>query len=174
MLKVEIGGGQRNLGGDWINVDMLDCAHIKHDLNVAPWPFDDASVDQLYTSHCIEHVKCPIQFIREVARICKVGAPVEIRCPDTCGEMAMVAGHESVVSIDFMRHMDSVFPEIFWSGRPRRLRLLTIEPGADDYWFPLARSNPIFRGWQDIDILTWAPRTRHENRFHLTVEACSL
>lgn len=174
MRKVEIGGGSRNLGCDWVNVDLCDTATIRHDLNETPWPLDDVSVDQLYSAHCIEHVKCPITFLREVARICKVGARVEIRCPDACGEMAMVTGHVSVVSVDFMRHMDSVFPERVFANHPRRLRIKQIEPGCDDYWFPLARANPLFKDWQDIDILTWIPRTRHENRFHLTVEECSL
>lgn len=172
--QVEIGGGTRNRGEGWVNVDLCDTADVQHDLNVAPWPFADESVDALYSSHCIEHVRCPITFVREVARICKVGAVVEIRCPDSMGEMAMCAGHTSVVSIDQMRHMSDVFPEIFFGGLPRRLRIERIEPGCDDYWFPLARSNPLFKNWSDMDILTWIPRTRHENRFHLRVEPCTL
>ncbi len=174
MLCIELGGGTRHRGEGWLNVDLCPSADVHHDLNVTPWPFDDESIDELYTSHCIEHVKCPIAFLREVARICKVGAKIEIRCPDACGEMAMVAGHESVVSIDVMRHMSDVFPEIFFGGHPRRLKLLSIEPGCDDYWFPRARSNPLFAAWSDLDILTWIPRTRHENRFHITVEPCTL
>lgn len=173
-MKLEIGGGNRNLGGDWRNVDLCDTADVRHDLNVLPWPFSDESVDELYSSHCIEHVDCPLNFVREVARICKVGAAVEIRCPDASSEMAMVAGHKSVVSIDFIRHMDTVFPELFWKGHLRRLRLVEIEPGCDDYWFPLARKNPLFKAWSDLDILTWLPRTRHENRFHLRVDKCDL
>ena len=174
MLKVEIGGGTRNRGGEWVNVDQCPTADMLHDLNVAPWPFADESVDSFYSSHCIEHVQNPIMFLRETARICKIGAEVEIRCPDALAEMAMVAGHVSVISIDMIRHMSSVFPEIYFSGHPRRLTLYSIEPGCDDYWFPLARTNPLFAGWSDIDILTWIPRTRHENRFHLRVEACTL
>lgn len=172
MLRVEIGGGTRNRGEGWVNVDLCDSADIKHDLNVLPWPFADGSVDEFYSSHCIEHVKCPISFLRETARICKPGAVVEIRCPDACGEMAMCAGHVSVISIDMMRHM-AIFPESFWQGCRQRLKLLCIEPGCDDYWFPLARKNPLFSSWTDTDILTWLPRTRHENRFHLTVESCT-
>ena len=173
-VRIEIGGGTRNRGPGWVNVDRCPEADIRCDLDVTPWPLADGSVDELYTAHCIEHVKCPISFLREVARICRVGATVEVRCPDACGEMAMVAGHEHVVSIDVMRHMDSVFPETFWAGQPRRLKLLSIEPGCDDFWFPMARANPLFKAWSDADILTWLPRTRHENRFHLRVIECTL
>jgi hypothetical protein len=35
----------------------------------------------------------------------------------------------------------------------------------------MARKHPLFSMWSDDDILTWLPRTRHENRFHLTVES---
>ena len=99
----------------------------------------------MYSSHCIEHVRCHIAFVREVARISKVGAKVEIRCPDALSEMAMVYGHTGTFSINVVRHMDHIFPELFWTGCPRRLRLVNIEPGADDYWFPMARANPLFR-----------------------------
>jgi SAM-dependent methyltransferase len=173
-MKVEIGGGIRALGDGWLNVDLCAGADVKHDLNVTPWPFADETVDALYSSHCIEHVDCPVTFLREVARICKVGATVEIRCPDPTSEMAMVVSHKGVVSINFMRHADSVFPEIYFAGHPRRLRIVRIEPACDDYWFHLARANPLFRLWKDEDILTWLPRTRHENRFHLRVEPCTL
>ena len=168
-MKLEIGGGNRNRGEGWVNVDLCESADVKHDLNVTPWPFESGSVDELYSSHCIEHVKCPIAFLREVARICKIGATVEIRCPDACSEMAMVAGHESVVSLNFFRHIDTVFPELFWTGYEQRLRVVRIEKGGDDYWFPLARGNKIFRGWTDEDILQFVPRTCHENRIHMTV-----
>lgn len=174
MVRIEIGGGDRNKGGEWVNVDQCLTADVKHDLNVMPWPFADESVDELYSSHCIEHVTCPIQFLREVARICKVGAIVEIRCPDACAEMAMVAGHVGVVSMNMMRHASDVFPQLFFAGMPRRLVIDSIEPGCDDYWFPMARENPLFAAWSDMDILTWLPRTRHENRFHLRVEPCTL
>ena len=168
-MKVEIGGGNRARGEGYLNVDLVPGADVKHDLNVTPWPFDAESVSDLYTSHCIEHVNCYIAFLREVARICKVGAHVEIRCPDACSEMAMVAGHRAVFPINVVRHLDHVFPELFWEDRPRRLKLQRIEAGADDYWFPMARSSPRFEGWSDDEIMTWIPRTRHENRFHFTV-----
>lgn len=177
-MKLEIGGGTRNLGGDWINVDVCPTANVCHDLNILPWPFPDESADALYASHCFEHLNFrgtgAIAFkeiAREIARICKIGASVEIRQPDAFAEMAMCPGHNAVISIDVVRHCDSVFPREHWHGSPRRLKLTRIEPGCDDYWFPQARSNPLFSAWSDIDILTWLPRTRHENRFHFVVVA---
>jgi len=169
-MKLEIGGGVRSRGEGWVNLDILDMADVVHDLNVLPWPFADESADEVYSSHCIEHVKSQIDFVRECARIGKVGAKVEIRCPDSHGEMAMCHGHLGVVSIDSVRHF-AIFPEMHWAGCARKLTLTQIEPGCDDYWFPLARQNRLFKEWSDLDIMTWLPRTRHENRFHFVVEA---
>ena len=170
-MKLEVGGGNRpkedNEG--WYNMDQLECADIVWDLDISPWPIEDDIVEELYSSHCIEHVKCPFQFLREICRICKVGAKVEIRCPDAQSEMAMVSGHNYVFPINVVRHLDHIFPELFWNGE-KRLRLDRIEPGADDYWFPMARESRLFKDYSDDEILTWVPRTRHENRFHLYVD----
>ncbi len=171
-MRLEIGGGVRQRAPEadpWINVDMLPGADVVHNLDVMPWPFEDGSIDELYSAHCIEHVKCPISFLREVARICKIGAKVEIRCPDAMGEMAMVAGHIGVVSINMIRHANHVFPDIFWVG-DHRLTLVETKIGPDDYWFPMARRSHLFKDWTDDEILTWVPRTRHENCFHFVVE----
>lgn len=176
-LKIELGGGPTPREG-FMNVDVVEQADIRHDLNVLPWPIADESVDEVYSSHCLEHLNYPADgefgiraFVREIARICKVGAPVEIRVPDAISEMAMCPGHRAVISINTMRHIDHIFPEKHWSGSARRLKLLRIEPGCDDYWFHMARKNPLFKDWTDDDILTWLPRTRHENRFHFRVES---
>ena len=165
-MRLEIGGGTRQRGEGFANLDICEGADIRHDLDITPWPIDDESIDEVYTSHCIEHVKCYISFVREVVRICRVGATVEIRCPDANSEMAMVAGHRAVFPINVVRHLDTVFPEIFWNG-DRRLRLLRFEQCGDDYWLPLARQD-----WPDKSdefLMRWIPRTCHENRFYFKV-----
>ena len=79
----------------------------------------------------------------------------------------MVQGHHHVFPINVARHLDHVFPELFWAGRPRRLKLLRIEQHGDDYWLPLARAD-----WPDKSdewLMRWVPRTCHENRFYFEV-----
>lgn len=81
-MKLEIGGGNDFARGDgWTNMDQLPGADIQHDLNVRPWPLSDDSVDAIYTSHCIEHVQCPISFLHECARIVSIRAPRAGRKP---------------------------------------------------------------------------------------------
>jgi SAM-dependent methyltransferase len=56
-VKVSLACGQRKPEG-YIGVDIADIegVDVVHDLNVYPWPFEDESVDELETSHYIEHI----------------------------------------------------------------------------------------------------------------------
>lgn len=166
VIRIEIGGGIRNLAG-WINVDITDNADIKHDLNISPWPIADSYADEVYSSHCIEHVQSHFTFIRECARICKLGGLVTIKCPDPMSEMSFIWDHMGGFSETIVRHFDE-FPNIWWNGL-HRLALTSVTYGPEPHWFPRARRNPIFAGWSDNDIMTWIPRTKHENIFKFRV-----
>jgi len=171
-MKIELGGGDLPRGDGFLNVDAKDIADIQCDFDIHPWPFADESIDEVYSSHCIEHVKSGTGFFREIARICRVGALVEIRCPDLNSEMIMVEGHRHIFTITCVRHIDHVFPERCWAGRPRRLKLLRYEQHGDDYWLPLARED-----WPDKSdewLMRWVPRCCHENRFYLEVQSSEI
>lgn len=169
-MKLEIGGGDRAKGNGFVNIDIIHCADIVHDLNNVPWPIDDNTVEEVYTSHCIEHVKNYFDFLHEITRVCKEGATVQIRCPDGLSEMAMVQGHTHVFPFNVVRHLDHVFPEIFWSGQQKRLYLTSHSYGPDDYWFPKARSCPHFSDWTNEEIIDWVPRTCHERIYNFVVK----
>lgn len=51
------------------------------DLNSANWPIPDNEFDFARASHVIEHVKDTQVFLKEIHRICKHGAEVEIETP---------------------------------------------------------------------------------------------
>lgn len=167
-MKLDIGGGNNPKTG-FINLDMLSSADITHDLNQLPWPIADDSVDQVYTSHCIEHIANLFDFIREIGRICKRGASVEIRCPDPLSEMAMCPGHTHTISPTQMRHICIEFIDVFWHDHPKRFRLDSVIAVPDHKYFAEARANPLFAAWSDMNIMTFLARTRHENQFLLTV-----
>lgn len=168
-MLLEIGGGTRNRNG-WINLDICDSADIKHDLNILPWPVADQSADQIYTSHCIEHVKSHFDFIHEIVRIAKVGAAVTIKCPDPMSDMAMIWGHEAAFGESCVRHFEE-FPDVWWNGCQRKLVLQSVAYGKDSYWFGKARKSPRFADWSDDEILTWIPRTKHDNTFSFLVQS---
>jgi SAM-dependent methyltransferase len=149
---------------------MIEQADIRHDLDVTPWPFADDSVDEAYSCHCIEHLqRGPWPFLRELARVCKIGAPVEIRCPSPGSDLASQWGHTHVFShIEVMNGQD-YFRERTWPG-PKWLRCHTVryEPSV---LMPRAKEQlPFLKGLDDQIIMTWFPRTAHECRYYYTCE----
>ena len=53
---------------------------IQHDLNSYPYPFEDKEFDFCWASHILEHIKDPVAFVKEVARISKSGY-IEVPTP---------------------------------------------------------------------------------------------
>jgi hypothetical protein len=170
-MKLEIGGGKDFARGDgWTNMDQLRGVDIEHDLNVFPWPIADDSVDEIYTSHCIEHVMCPYAFLNECARIGKVGCEIEIRCPSPYSDLAMVAGHVSVFSVQHARNMDVHFPKLFWKDRKRPL-LLTWHYRSSERLDEAKQELPFLSGLSDDLIMKYIPGTAHETVFQYVIRA---
>lgn len=170
-MKLEIGGGNDFARGDgWVNLDQLEGADIRHDLNIRPWPIEDNSVDAIYTSHCIEHVQCPIGFLHECARIGKIGCPVEIRCPSPYSDLAMVAGHVSVFSLQQARNMDLHFPRLFWKAA-KRPRLVGHHIQASERLTEAKRELPFLAGLNDQIIMKYIPGCGHESVFQYVIQA---
>ncbi|MEK6925725.1 MAG: methyltransferase domain-containing protein [Nanoarchaeota archaeon] len=79
-MNLNIGGGLIKKEG-FVNVDILKGADIVHDLNKTPYPFKDNSIDLIFCSHTLEHLKEPELFFNEVQRILKKGAKCVIIVP---------------------------------------------------------------------------------------------
>jgi len=83
-LKLDLGCGQTAKEG-FIGVDIsADCgADVVHDLRVYPWPFESDSVDEVFSSHFLEHVPGHDRFrlFDELWRILKVDAQATIVTP---------------------------------------------------------------------------------------------
>lgn len=170
-MKLEIGGGNDFArGGDWVNMDQLEGADIRHDLDVRPWPLADDSVDEIYSSHCIEHVKCPIGFLHECTRIGIVGCKIEIRCPSPYSDLAMVAGHVSVFSPQAARNMDVHFPKLFWKAA-KRPRLVSWHIRASERLHEAKLELPFLAGLSDDLIMKYIPGCGHETVFQYVVKA---
>lgn len=172
-MKIELGGGPFPRGEGFLNVDLAGAADIQHDLNWCPWPIDTDTVDEVYSSHCMEHLREPIVALFEISRICMVGAKVTIRVPDAMSEGAMTSGHRGVLGEVFFRNVLEHFPPPDFKRLGKILRLAEVEPRADATWFPRARHASIFRDYSDLDILRWVPRACHEVEFRFVVEPCT-
>ena len=81
MLRIDLGCGT-NKQTSFIGVDRyrLPAVDIIADMD-APLPFRDGSVDLLFASHSLEHVKTLLGTIREVYRICKHGSQLCVVAP---------------------------------------------------------------------------------------------
>lgn len=82
MMKLNLGAGTVRVS-NFTSVDLFADADIVADIG-KKLPFDDESVDAIYTSHAIEHLSFREYetFKREVDRVLKPGATLEIRCPN--------------------------------------------------------------------------------------------
>jgi SAM-dependent methyltransferase len=81
-LKVDLGCGFNKREG-FIGVDIAsgEGIDITHDLNVYPYPFDDGSVAEIYTSHFVEHVGSLMAFMDECYRILEPGGKMLVIAP---------------------------------------------------------------------------------------------
>lgn len=57
----------------YVNLDRVDApgVDVVHDLEVTPYPFQDDSIDEIYTSMVLEHVKNLSGAMDEIYRISK-------------------------------------------------------------------------------------------------------
>jgi len=169
-MKLEIGGGKYAVGKGFVNMDIDPRADIVHNLESRPWPIESNSVTEFYSSHCLEHLTFPIQVLQEITRICAVGAHVVIRVPDSTSELSFVHDHKHCLSEACMENTLIHFETDNWPVDGKRLKMVQINKRPCPIWFPRARANPLFAAWSDHDIMTWIPRTCHENEFVLRVE----
>jgi hypothetical protein len=166
IVKIDIGGGTKPRNG-FINCDMID--HDSVDLKVNfdfGLPFPDNFVDEVYSSHCLEHVKNVSTLIRDIVRVSKVGAFVKIAVPHFGQEMAMCPGHIHVISEQMVQHF-SEFEEAWWGGMSKKL-VLRNKSYSPTQWFSKAKT--LFPNFSDSDIYRFVPNTCHEVIFDFTVE----
>lgn len=89
-LKLDLGCGPRKAAG-FVGVDSIafDGVDTVADLR-KPWPWADGSVDEVRTSHFVEHLTGSerIHFFNELSRVMKVGAKAFIVTPDWTNDCA--------------------------------------------------------------------------------------
>lgn len=79
-MKLNLGCGDKKLPG-YVNVDMCGEPDEKRDLSVFPWPYEDASVDEVYSEHFLEHVVDYEKTVLEIHRILKKGGVIHFKVP---------------------------------------------------------------------------------------------
>jgi len=106
-------------------------ADVVHDLDVFPYPFDDASFDQVLLQDVLEHVREPIKVIDELHRICRPGARIHLRTPHFSSVLAYSdPTHLHYFSAEAIRTLAN--PR-FAHYTPVRLRVVHV---TIDLWLP--------------------------------------
>lgn len=163
-MKIELGGGKTPKGDGFVNVDILDCADIQHDLESGPLPFEDDSVDELYSAHCFEHLKHPFNAFKEVVRVCKMGAQVELRFPHWNHSMALCCGHFQTISD---RQIDIICDQPdFLFKPPKKLKLVNRHYQIDVAYSQLRDKFPKLT---DEEVARHIADCCHEVRYQLKV-----
>ena len=81
MKKLNLGCG-RNLKEGFTNIDIIDFGgNVVHDLNSAPYPFEDSTFDYVLASHVLEHLNSFHNTIKEISRILKPNGILEVYAP---------------------------------------------------------------------------------------------
>ena len=60
---------------------------VVHDLNVAPWPFEDDTFDEVVAVHLVEHLQSLLSFMDEAWRVLKPGGCLYIVTPEAGGDI---------------------------------------------------------------------------------------
>jgi len=79
-FKLNLGCGEKRKPG-YVNVDACGQPDLLCDLAVFPWPWDDDSVDEVFSEHFLEHVLDYERTIREIHRILKPGGKIWFKVP---------------------------------------------------------------------------------------------
>lgn len=67
----------------YINTDIIQLPSVDKilDLDVFPYPFEDSSIDEIYSAHVLEHVADLGKVMEEFTRICKSWSQIKVIVP---------------------------------------------------------------------------------------------
>lgn len=82
-MKLHLGCGKRDFGPDWINIDGGNFPHL-HSNDIVNLPFDDDSVDLIYSSHVLEYFDREevLIVLKNWYRVLKPNGTLRIAVPD--------------------------------------------------------------------------------------------
>jgi hypothetical protein len=165
-LRLEIGGTHKLVNQNYKSVGIDDKTDIYYDFDKfnqsSILPFDTDSVSAIYCCHLIHRIEPLTHFMREILRICKVGAYLDFRVPHEYSNFALLAGHKQVISRGQVDHWIETALKHWWHGLGKRPYLIAHTPIA----------GPDFKRWKlmlpkasDKDILDLCPNAALENQW---------
>jgi predicted SAM-dependent methyltransferase len=104
-IRVDLGCGAMRRDG-FIGLDHVagPGVDIVLDLTTDRYPFDDDSVDEVYSAHFLEHIREPNHVFEEIGRICRDGAHLEFWTPYAFTNEAFLYGHVQGFTEELWNH----------------------------------------------------------------------
>ncbi len=81
-------GSAKHPGAVGLDISADTDADLVHDLDVFPYPIEDASFDHVLMQDVIEHVREPLRVMEELHRILRPGGRVQVRTPHFSSALA--------------------------------------------------------------------------------------
>jgi hypothetical protein len=128
--KIELGCGSHKRSG-FFGIDKTKTPEVDlvMDIERQPLPFRDGSVDYIYSSHMFEHLDrevSPILILREIVRVARHGATVEIWTPNGRSDDGLLFGHHEFYTETHWRHICYQYDDFYFGkgtlGRVRSLK----------------------------------------------------
>ena len=144
-MKLNIGCG-KDIRDGYVNVDMFPYPGVDQsiDLTVFPWPLESNSADNIFTSHCIEHIFDQEGFLKECHRILKPGGELFIKAPHvtsvtSLGNLGHYRGYCYDTFKDYLSQDYYMFSKKRFETTHQRITWFRME------WTMANKVNPVFR-----------------------------
>jgi len=105
-MRLDFGCGKKKKEG-FIGVDFgkTSDAEIICNCEHYPLPFNDNTIDEVYSSHFLEHIADPNAFLIDLMRIMKPGAEALIHVPNHQYSQSWVSSHKWQPAMPYLRQM---------------------------------------------------------------------
>lgn len=122
--RVELGCGPNKRPG-FFGIDKFPAQGVDLvlDIETNPLPFADDSVEHIYSSHAFEHLEhpgSPLHPLREIVRVAKDGALVEIWTPYGPSDDGLLLGHRNFYTETTWSHVCHLYPDFYLAEAPGR------------------------------------------------------
>ena len=93
-LKIDLGCGNAKRDG-FVGLDYVAAPGVDYVINLTNerLPFEDNTVDHVFSAHFLEHIGAPNHIFKEIARVCRDGAKIEFWTPYAFTNDAFLYGH---------------------------------------------------------------------------------
>jgi hypothetical protein len=124
VTRIELGCGSHKRAGFFgIDIERSPATDLVLDIERERLPFADASIDYVYSSHTFEHLEAPgspLHTLREIMRVAKHGATVEIWTPYGKSNDAFLLGHRNFYTETHWKHICYEYDDFYFGNVPGR------------------------------------------------------